>query len=155
MNWTQKLLSRSKSTVDGCWLWQGAKIPDGYGQLQGPQGKVVLVHRLSWQLFRGPIPEKAQVLHKCDVPSCLNPEHLFLGSQRDNILDMKAKGRLVTFSGERHGMAKLKWVHIRKIRSQYSLGKTRAQLAQEYAISWSQLNRIVKGTSWASQKNPS
>src|SRR5688572_17681594 len=75
---------------NGCWDWTGArgKGHDGYGRLGGPNRTTLRVHRLSWEIHHGPLPEGAMVLHKCDRPICLNPWHLFLGSLLTNNRDM-------------------------------------------------------------------
>lgn len=81
-------------TGPGCWAWLAHKNNKGYGMIQpGGKGNKVLAHRVAWVLLRGPIPEGKNVLHRCDNPQCTNPEHLFLGSHRDNMLDKHAKGR--------------------------------------------------------------
>ena len=77
---------------DGCWLWHGSVNQHGYGHLRFAQ-KSTHAHRVSWLLVRGPIPPNLQVLHKCDVPACVNPDHLFLGSISDNVQDSVAKKR--------------------------------------------------------------
>lgn len=79
-----------------CWLWTGGTTPFGYGlarRSDGSQWRGVVAHRVAWELMRGPIPHDMQVLHRCDEPSCVNPIHLFLGTQRDNVRDMLMKGR--------------------------------------------------------------
>lgn len=75
----------------GCWLWIANANRTGYGCLS--DSKQRLAHRISWEIHRGPIPEGLYVLHKCDVPICVNPEHLFLGTHQDNMDDMVRKGR--------------------------------------------------------------
>lgn len=76
-----------------CWIWTGARYPAGYGAF-GPKGTGAMgAHRYSWMLAHGEIPDGLSVLHKCDVRCCVNPAHLFLGTQKDNIADMVAKGR--------------------------------------------------------------
>jgi len=76
----------------GCWLWTGATMWKGYGAI-GYFGKVLRAHRVAWELCVGPIPRGRQVLHHCDNPACVRPNHLFLGTARDNSRDMSAKGR--------------------------------------------------------------
>ena len=75
-----------------CWLWMATKNGDGYGRFRH-NGNLVGAHRLSYEMCIGPIPDGKQVLHSCDVPNCVNPEHLFLGTHRDNMIDMHKKKR--------------------------------------------------------------
>lgn len=79
----------------GCWIWTGAEAGDGYGYIRhsGAAGDTY-AHRASWKLFRGEIPVGLSVLHQCDTPTCVNPDHLFLGTQKDNIRDASGKGRM-------------------------------------------------------------
>jgi len=83
------------SPVDNCHIWMAAKKKkEGYGKLNnGIDTNWILAHRVSYELFVGPIPAGLHVLHACDTPACVNPAHLFLGTQADNMRDMKAKGR--------------------------------------------------------------
>lgn len=76
----------------GCWLWAGAGTDNGYGVMWGEYRKEY-AHRVSYLLYNGPIPDDMQVLHRCDTPLCVNPEHLFLGTVSDNMKDCSAKGR--------------------------------------------------------------
>lgn len=84
-----------KREPDGCWEWQGNVLSDGYGSIRmpGAQGQPVKAHRYSWELHHGPIPEGVLVLHRCDNQRCVRPDHLFLGSQSDNMQDMHNKRR--------------------------------------------------------------
>lgn len=80
-----------------CWEWTGYRDERGYGRLSSRVSgvtKTISAHRLSWQIYKGEIPPGLCVLHKCDNPPCVNPDHLFLGNQRDNMLDCSSKGRL-------------------------------------------------------------
>lgn len=79
--------------TEGCWLWAGSKRSEmGYGSFV-VRGRSFAAHRVSWELTHGPIPPGLKVLHKCDVPACVNPDHLFLGTDKDNHQDKAAKGR--------------------------------------------------------------
>lgn len=77
----------------GCWYWTASRNAKGYGQLMYRDGIPRHAHRISWELHNGYIPEGIWVLHRCDVPHCVNPSHLFLGTQTDNMRDMVAKKR--------------------------------------------------------------
>ena len=121
----------------GCWLWTASLFRNGYGQIN-PEGTGVSqrrAHRLSWELHKGPIPHGAQVLHKCDVRSCVNPDHLFLGTGADNMADMIAKGRA------KHP-ARLSADQVRHIRSAEVPQK---DLSAQYGISQSYVSQIRSG----------
>ena len=80
--------------TSGCWIWEGTRERKGYGRLgRGHSSGQLLAHRASYELFVGPIPDGMMVLHRCDIPSCVNPEHLFIGTAADNARDEVAKGR--------------------------------------------------------------
>lgn len=79
----------------GCWGWNGSTDNFGYGRLQH-EGRNQPAHRISWEMTNGPIPAGLCVLHRCDNPPCANPEHLFLGTKKDNMMDAAAKGRIAT-----------------------------------------------------------
>lgn len=81
----------------GCWIWTGSKNTGGHGQFT-VCGKCITAHRVSYELYIGPIPEGMWVLHKCDNPPCQNPDHLFLGTRQDNVDDMVRKGRQSRYS---------------------------------------------------------
>lgn len=82
-----------KDAPNGCWVWTAATSKDGYGAFKA-DGKVVQSHRLSFEHFHRPLEPGELVCHTCDNPPCVNPEHLWAGSARDNVLDAKRKGRL-------------------------------------------------------------
>lgn len=88
------------SKADGCWLWTGArKNKQGHGSI-GIRGRTVCAHRVSWMLANGDIPEGLCVLHKCDVPACVNPDHLYAGTHRQNMRDAAERNRMV--AGDKH-----------------------------------------------------
>jgi hypothetical protein len=105
----KKYLTRFNKKVektDSCWLWVGKKMIDGYGNMW-VEGKQIPAHRLSWLLHNGSIKEGLKVCHKCDVRHCVNPQHLFLGTQMDNMRDMIEKGRARKVRGSQQWQAKL------------------------------------------------
>jgi hypothetical protein len=87
-------------TESGCWIWMSTIGRNGYGSLIRNQKNIGYAHRLSWLLYRGPIPDGLNVLHRCDVPICVNPDHLSLGTQAENIRDMLRKDRHPTLKSE-------------------------------------------------------
>lgn len=106
-------------TESGCWLWTGAAINTGYGMFYPKHGEGVLAHRYSYSLKNGPIPCGMHCCHKCDTPSCVNPDHLFLGSAAENMRDASRKGRLNTprgAKGSSHRCSKLNNRHVKEIR---------------------------------------
>ena len=136
----------------GCWPWIGSKNRQGYGKLACVSfGRhKFMAHRVSYLLFVGPIPRGLQVLHHCDNPSCVNPQHLFVGTQKDNMADCHRKGReRKAASGEQCSWAKLTWDDVFKIRQLYAEERiTQEALAKAFGISPSQVRNIVKGISW-------
>lgn len=130
-----------------CWYWTGAKHKLGYG-LTG-KGKA---HRVSWEMFCGPIPDGQNVLHRCDVRACVNPEHLFLGTQADNVRDMVAKGRRRSgdVRGESNPQSRLtreKVLAMRRIRLE--TGASYRAIAEQFGVTTMTAQRAITGTSWS------
>ncbi len=140
-----RLMARcSKST--GCWEWTGSSDVHGYGRLN-IGNKPMLAHRTSWEVFRGLIPDGMYVLHRCDNPRCIRPEHLFLGDQQMNMDDKAAKKRhrYGVSRGIDHGCSKLTDEQVREIRA--STGPSRIT-AEKYGISGRQVRDIRTLKSW-------
>lgn len=130
----------------GCWLWRGQLRADGYG-LAWMEGKSRVAHRVAWMLFRGQIDSHLVVCHKCDVPACVNPDHLFLGTPRDNARDREEKGRGIL--GETVHSAKLSEAQVRRIKTMLAEGRMyMTELAREYGVTAGTIARIARGMSW-------
>lgn len=141
----QKLLSSIKD-VNGCWEWQGARHRQGYGNFPYKRS-VHLAHRISWKLFKGEIPINMKVCHKCDNPPCVNPDHLFLGYQKDNVNDMFKKQRK-DHKGEKHPRVKLTKQQILEIRDLLNRGITQEIICSKYGITNSHVGSIKHRRTW-------
>lgn len=142
-----------RDETSGCHLWTASTTLSGYGQIKLPrQRRQIPAHRLSYLIHRGEIPDGLRVLHKCDNPLCVNPDHLFLGTQADNMADMVAKDRHL--SGERSPLARLTEDGVRTIRSLAASGVSQKEIARQFGISPMQIGRIVLGTRWQHLLSP-
>jgi hypothetical protein len=128
-----------------CWEWRGNFMWQGYGVFW-IDGQNRMAHRVSWSLAFCPIPRGQMVLHHCDNTSCVNPAHLFLGTQADNMTDKVTKGRQA--SGERAGTARLTRETVAAIRRAADAGETGKALARRFGVGNSQACRIIRGESW-------
>jgi len=137
---------------DECWLWLASNNGKGYGRYR-IDGQNYGAHRLAYELENGPIPEGKShhdhcVLHRCDVPLCCNPRHLFLGSQKENVADRDRKGRTPNFKGTANPAAKLKPQDVRLIRRLYPLHSQR-EIAEMYGVARPTISYIIQGRSWS------
>lgn len=128
-------------TNGGCWLWTRAVSGFGYGVVQVERRKWQ-AHRLAYEAFVGPIGDLL-VLHKCDVPACVNPDHLFLGTPRENVSDMYRKGRALV--GERGPKPRLTDEMVREI---LSSPESSRQLERRFPVTSGMIRRIRRGVSW-------
>lgn len=126
----------------GCWLWTACCGPTGYGRMSDANDRVTGAHRLSWRIHFGEIPDGMCVLHKCDVRCCVNPQHLFLGTQADNVADMRAKSRGSQLRGDQHPRTKLSDAGVVIIRKSK---ESNVALAARFGISASRICTIRKG----------
>lgn len=155
---------------DGCWRWTATKIPRGYGMSWWPDEGPELAHRVSYRLQFGDIPVGMQVLHKCDVRDCVNPDHLFLGTHQDNMDDMVRKGRHYSKTspekyarglrngaytkperirrGENHPYAILTAELVLAIRRAASEGKKNARIAETFGLNPKTVGTVKRRETW-------
>lgn len=136
-----------KGGANDCWEWIGSKDRYGYGHIQ-LDGWPQLAHRISYQLYVGEIPIGLLICHHCDNPSCVRPDHLFLGTDADNTRDCISKGRLSDRSGENNGQAKLTNEDIRTILAMWANGTRGIDIAREFGVTKSTISKIVRGDAW-------
>lgn len=142
-------------TNGGCWLWAGYVTPLGYGKMgicTDGEPRTWLVHRVAWMLFREGDPGALCVCHRCDVPACCNPNHLFLGTKADNTADMVAKGRAAF--GAKSGSAKLTEEDVREILSLRGSGLSQREIGERFGVIQQNINLIMLGKRWAHITSP-
>lgn len=127
-------------TESGCWIWIGSLTAKGYGQVSWHGSNEKRAHRLFYELHVGPIPLGVCVLHKCDTPACVNPDHLRLGSKTENAKDRDSRGRMAR--GERNGRAKVTEADVLAIRASC---RPVSELADEYKVN---VRDIIKRRTW-------
>jgi hypothetical protein len=127
-----------------CWIWKGSKWKSGYGRLK-LKGKALVAHRLAYHLYVGEIPDGKIVLHRCDNPSCVNPDHLSVGTNKDNTLDMLNKGRHSAPKGVERVQTKLKEEDVHAIRKDNRKHKV---IAEQYGVSTALISAIQLLKTW-------
>ncbi len=137
-----------KDEATACWNWALRQSRNGYGQFRDG-GRLKKAHRGAWEAVNGPIPEGLHVLHRCDNPQCVNPEHLFTGTHTDNMRDMTAKGRGNHHPGSQNGMSKLTEHDVSIIKMLLNLGVKQHRIVTLYDGSRSGINHINTGRRWA------
>ena len=139
----------TKAGIDECWLWTGGKNIYGYGMLRTERLAARKgAHRFSWEMHNGPIPEGMQVLHRCDVRNCVNPAHLFLGTNEENTADKVAKGRQRGPRGENQPFARLTEAQVRQIRELHGNGLSNGAIGQHFGVGAEAISKIIRRVNW-------
>jgi hypothetical protein len=141
-----------RTTPEGCVLW-GKSVKSGWhgqiaigGSSRRKGFRMLVASRVAWELAHGPIPDGLSILHSCDNPACVNVEHLFLGTQTDNVADMVAKGRQA--KGESLPQARLNADAVREIRRRASLGECQRTISKDFEVSFATVCLIVSRKRW-------
>lgn len=167
--WFWSMVSKS----EGCWTWTGQHTRAGYGHISFMGHRWRYAHRVAWELSNGPIPHGRLVCHRCDNPGCVRPDHLFLGTQADNMRDMVSKGRNASSKGtarlphgdshwarlrpervrrgEQVNKAKLTAEEVLAIRAGYQRGRgntNQVVLAKQYGVKQAAIWNILAGRTW-------
>lgn len=132
-----------------CWVWYGSCCRGGYGHLKRDRQRTMMkVHILAYELFIGPVPQGLFVCHRCDNPPCCNPDHLFLGTPKDNVQDCIAKGRKrlgKIYSGDEHSGTRVSVAQREEIRLRHIDGEHQADLATEFGVTQTRISQIILG----------
>lgn len=145
----QQLFDKHTKKTNGCWEWSGYINKGGYGftRFGGRNGKGLLAHRISWELHNGEIPSGMHVCHSCDNRKCVNPEHLFIGTNQDNINDRVAKGRsskwIKSAPREKTPNAKLKDSDIKSMVEKRLNGGKVVEIAREFGVCKEHASRVI------------
>lgn len=141
-----RFVAKTRKSPSGCVEWQASRGTEGYGQISISTSRATQAHRVSFELFVGPIPAGLHVLHRCDNRLCVSPTHLFLGTNLDNIHDMIGKER--HHHGETHFNAKLTRDDITKILQRLEHGETQQSIADDFGVCRAHIGSIGKGIIW-------
>jgi hypothetical protein len=143
----ERFWSKVQKRDGGCWEWQAFRNADGYGRF-GIAGGARPAHRIAYANEVGAIPKGMQVLHACDNPACVNPEHLWLGTHNENMADRTRKGRQAHPRGSLGGNARLTEGDIPVVRSLRAGGRTIASIASSYGVTEGAISHILLGRTW-------
>lgn len=144
VGWSERTV---RPDLGPCWEWNGNVGRNGYGRITVQGQKMIYVHRVAYQEWVSDIEDGGVICHRCDNPPCMNPDHLFVGSMRDNMRDAVSKRRHA--HGERSGTSKLTDAQVLEIRAAYVPWKvTQAYLAEVYGVAQPTIARIIAGEDW-------
>lgn len=149
---TEEFADRFWSKVDptgDCWLWTAYCKPQGYGQFTLRKGQFYGAHTISYALAKGPVLPGQVVCHHCDNPPCVNPDHLFLGTQQDNVRDMFKKGRAPRTHGTDRHNARLTESAVKEIKNAVERRGLQTELANFYGVSTTTIRKIRAGQKWS------
>ena len=147
-------LKALKLPPNKCWIWPGAKESAGYGHIRY-YGEIYKAHRLSYEAHKGKIPKGQLIRHTCDTPSCCNPNHLLLGTVKDNMRDAIERGSFVfpiTIYGEAHHEARFSKKDIPTVRKRFEQGDSMRSIARDYGVSHEAVRKIVRLETWVHVK---
>lgn len=134
---------------NGCWPWIGARFAKGYGRVRISRTKTRMAHRIAFELANGcQIPDGMMVCHRCDNPPCCNPQHLFLGTARDNVRDCMHKNRRADLKGERHPSVKLTVADVLTIRARRVAGERLQDIAAAFGVTIQNVHCICARKTW-------
>lgn len=136
--------------TDSCWLWRGSRNSMGHGRMFDKTIYAYrLAHRLSFEAFKGAIPEGLIVMHSCDVPACVNPDHLSVGTHGDNARDRNQKGRGVRLSGEANPASKLTTAQVLDAIARRGRGETLRSIGKDFGVTESCICNVTRGKMWS------
>jgi hypothetical protein len=138
---------RHVNKTESCWLWTGGRDKDGYGVFHA--GRSVRAHRFSFEHAYGWLPSGGVVMHKCDTPQCVRPDHLVAGTHADNVADKIAKGRLRVPAGAEHWRRRLSMDQVTRAREMWASGAyTQVEIAKHFAVSGPTIHRAIRKVMW-------
>lgn len=145
---------RISDDVEACWLWAGSTTTRGYGSYWHNR-KSRLAHRVSYEIHKGPIPPGLNVLHACDNPLCVNPQHLSVGDQVQNMGECSDRGRIGNQRGERNSSAKLTDQQVAVILAAPNHRGVTSALARQFGVTPAAVSLIRRGKNWRHLRPPS
>jgi hypothetical protein len=141
---------RQVEITDGCWIWTGYRNASGYGRMRihGIGRAMIFAHHISYEIHHGPVPDGGWVLHHCDNPPCIRPDHIYLGTPKQNSQDAVTRGRRPDVRGENNGFSKLTEAGVREIRRRAEAGEKVGSIAKDLGMSYPGVRDIIIRRNW-------